>query len=249
MDTSGSQVTNGHDAKFEGCLHVTSQRSNRGGNEGSILKSIFLGLQIFLSCAMLVLFLCSSFSLSTFHISLPFNTSPNSHPPKQLRHPHIHHALTRTHTHLRLGQLQLVGQLDALGGGEVALRLEALLEAAELRVAEHGARLAPPTVLPGRVVLEQTRQMETCNRHREFKRTSRVLVAMRPGCGHYLQTSVLVGGTTTEYSPLFSSLSTFRMSVNSSQFFSQTPTHTAFSKRTCPPKHTGHTHVHEHRSP
>ena len=47
-----------------------------------------------------------------------------------------------SHTHLSLAEVERGGELDALGRGEVALLLEAALEALQLHVREDGARLA-----------------------------------------------------------------------------------------------------------
>lgn len=61
--------------------------------------------------------------------------------------------------YLRLGEAEGRGQLHPLGGGQVPLDLEPLLQAGELRVGEHGAGFAAAAVLPGQlgvsVVLEK----------------------------------------------------------------------------------------------
>lgn len=50
--------------------------------------------------------------------------------------------------HLRLGQAEGRGQLHPLGRGQVALDLESLLQAGELRVRENRASFAAAAVLP-----------------------------------------------------------------------------------------------------
>lgn len=61
--------------------------------------------------------------------------------------------------YLRLGEAEGRGQLHPLGCGQVPLDLEALLQAGELRVGEHGAGFAAAAMLPGQlgvsVVLEK----------------------------------------------------------------------------------------------
>lgn len=71
--------------------------------------------------------------------------------------------------YLRLGEAQRRGQLHALRRGQVALDLEALLQARELRVGEDGAGLAAAAVLAGqlgvrvRVRLEEAGHGHACN--------------------------------------------------------------------------------------
>lgn len=68
--------------------------------------------------------------------------------------------------HLRLRQAEGGGQLHPLGRGQVALDLESLLQARQLRVREHRARFAAAAVLPRQLrvrrVREQRRDRHPC---------------------------------------------------------------------------------------
>ena len=63
---------------------------------------------------------------------------------------------------LRLAQVKRLGQLHALGRRQVALLLEAPLQAVQLVVREDGARLPPPALLRPGVGRQQRRQRQTC---------------------------------------------------------------------------------------
>ena len=53
-------------------------------------------------------------------------------------------------------------EVDPLGRGEVALRLEAALQPAQLRVREHRPRLPPPTAVLPRLAREQRGERQAC---------------------------------------------------------------------------------------
>lgn len=60
--------------------------------------------------------------------------------------------------HLRLGQAERCGQLHPLWRGQVALDLESLLQARQLRVGEHGACFAAAAMLPGELRVRGVRE-------------------------------------------------------------------------------------------
>lgn len=58
----------------------------------------------------------------------------------------LHATILEPRLDLRLAQTQRRRQLDALRRRQISLRLETLLQTRQLRVTEHGARLAPPAM-------------------------------------------------------------------------------------------------------
>lgn len=108
--------------------------------------------------------------------------------------------------YLGLGEAESRGQLHPLGRGEVALDLEALLQAGELRVGEDGAGFAAAAVLPGQlgggVGLEQ-------GRHRHSWGDTRRTPGLRPASPSHPRRAAEAGGRLSP-SLVPTRLSTFR---------------------------------------